>query len=330
MCFLLLTWWIINYPQAQTIPAGLPTPCLHLQLQDCYANTLAPINRLPLELLHMVFKEAARMPKVVQHFDWRCVLVLTHVCRLWRTMVVAESLLWSHIHMQAGTRCVELFIQRSSGLPLTLHTFLNLNEVGLLDDVLCLHAARARAVHIDHQGIDQYEWVPLSIVSRYAWSLPQVECFVLNAAHELWQDEPVHWHIVTETVSPLKALRLHLISLWECLPTTLFPNLTHLLLESASSDFYSADLLLRLLSRTPLLQHLQLVTANLARVDPECDRAFSAISLPHIRTVSVHATELDLALFLLRHLDLPEECAVCVNGRSSLDSTSLPSVCSTR
>ncbi|KAM5541178.1 hypothetical protein V8D89_005107 [Ganoderma adspersum] len=229
----------------------------------------------------MVFKEAATLPEVVEHVDWRFVLALTHVCRLWHAVVIAESSLWSHIHTQSGTQCVDIFIQRSSGLPLTIYAFLNLNEVALLNKVLYLHGVRARAVHLDHEpGMSGQQ--SLSVFNKLSWNAPQLESFVLKAFFHPSAEEALDWHVCPEEISPLKALRLHLFWLWDYLPMNLFQNLTHLLLWSASYYGGLSDSLLALLSRAPMLQHLQLVTAN---VDPASHPSPSLVSLPHTRTV---------------------------------------------
>ncbi|KAM5541176.1 hypothetical protein V8D89_005105 [Ganoderma adspersum] len=303
-------------PHYQDIPAGLPTGTSDRTLHVSYANTLTPINRLPPELLHMVFKQAATLPEVVEHFDWRCVITLTHVCRLWRTMVVEESRLWSHIHTKSRKRCVKLFIARSSGLPLTVYTFLNLDEVELLDTVLFCHKYRVRAVHLDHDPGLPPRWQTISVIDRFLLSAPQVECFVLNGSLERPEEEPIDWRIFAHGISPLKALRISLVHLWDRLPPNSFPNLTHLLLGATSSTNHPINSLLTLLSRVPMLQYLHLITAEVA-VDPASDPPLSLVSLPHIRTVSIHFTALESAFFLLRHLDLPAECAVCLTDSSS-------------
>ena len=264
----------------------------------------------------MVFKEAAILPDGVEHFNWRFVLALSHVCRLWRAVAIAEPSLWSHIHTQSGTQCVDLFIQRSSGLPLTMYAFLNLKEVAILDKVLYLHGVRARAVHLDHEpGMPGPQ--SMSVFNKLTWNAPGLESFVLKAFFHPTTEDTLDWHVFPEEISPLKALRLHLFWLWDHLPTNLFQNLTHLLLWSASYYCGLPDPLLALLSRAPMLQHLQLVTANFNATSSPSP---SLVSLPHIRTVSINYTELESAFLVLRQLDLPEECVVCItNSGSSLD-----------
>ena len=264
----------------------------------------------------MVFKEAAILPDGVEHFNWRFVLALSHVCRLWRAVAIAEPFLWSHIHTQSGTQCVDLFIQRSSGLPLTMYAFLNLKEVAILDKVLYLHGVRARAVHLDHEpGMPGPQ--SMSVFNKLTWNAPRLESFVLKAFFHPTMEDRLDWHVFPEEISPLKALRLHLFWLWDHLPTNLFHNLTHLLLWSASYYCGLSDPLLALLSRAPMLQHLQLVTVNF---NATSNPSPSLVSLSHIRTVSINYTELESAFLILRQLDLPEECVVCItNSGSSLD-----------
>ncbi|KAM5538948.1 hypothetical protein V8D89_007369 [Ganoderma adspersum] len=281
-------------PQARGVPVGLPTSDRTLHVSNM--NTLTPINRLPPELLNMVLKEAATLPE--------------------HTTVVAESRLWSHIYTQVRQQYVKLFIACSSGLPLTIYTFLNLDEVELLDTVLFCHKYRVRAVHLDHDPGLPPRWQTISVIDRFLLSAPQVECFVLNGSLEWPEEEPIDWCIFAHDISPLKALRISLVYLWDRLPPNSFPNLTHLLLGATSSTNHPINSLLTLLSRVPMLQYLQLITADVA-VDPASDPSLSLVSLPRIRTVSIHFTELESAFFLLRHLDLPAECAECLTDSSS-------------
>ncbi|KAM5541186.1 hypothetical protein V8D89_005115 [Ganoderma adspersum] len=138
-------------------------------------------------------------------------------------------------------------------------------------------------------------------------------------------DSCFYEHIFAEDISPLNALRLHIDYLWDRLPAKIFPNLTHLLRWSVSPEDDAADSLLTLLSGSPTLQHLQLITANVA-IDPTSYRSLSLVSLPHIRAVSIHlVTELESALFLLLHLDLRAECVVCIGCGGSPLHVSNPS-----
>ena len=110
---------------------------------------------------------------MVEVFNGLGVLALSHVCRLWRDMVVEEASLWSHINLCAGQRCVELSIQRSRGLPPTLHASLRKSSfsnevldrfVGMRDCNLaeCVIASKVcgdeEDVKIHHVVYDDLPW----------------------------------------------------------------------------------------------------------------------------------------------------------------------------
>ncbi|PIL34883.1 hypothetical protein GSI_02670 [Ganoderma sinense ZZ0214-1] len=297
--------------------------CIVEKLRYGDTEQWAPFNRLPPELLHMVFKAAATytLPEVVEHFDWRCVLTLTHVCPLWRTMVVAESHLWSHVNMKSGLRLAQLFTQRSLSLPLVIYA--SLDELALLDMVLDNHGSRAAAIHVTHE-CERPEQKSVSLLDRFSWSLPRLECFVLRAFIN-WQpeDAPYEWHLFADEISPLRALRLEGISLWACIPINPLPNLTHLLLLPTSYDEHF--LLLKMLSSSPRLQYLHFIGLILDISDPRFNAPFPIVSLLHIRILSFHVSDLEIVLFLLRNFRLPAECALCINGASSRLDFSDPS-----
>ncbi|KAM5536731.1 hypothetical protein V8D89_009658 [Ganoderma adspersum] len=286
----------------------------------CYIDTLALINCLPPELLHMVFKEAVALPETVEHVDWRFVLALTHVCRLWRATAIADASLWSHIYLNIGQKCAELFVQRSVGFPLTIHT--SLRELGVLDNTLNNHGGRTGAIYINHE-CHRNEREPIRLLNGFSWSLPRIECFVLNAFVGRGRVDEER-HIFVEHMSPLKALRLDGIRLWDCVPTNSFPNLTHLLLyQGSESDDHSR--LLAMLATAHRLQYVHLMGLHLTIVPEYYNTTRPLVSLPHIRNLSIHLCDLDIALFLLRHLNLPAECTVCISGADILDNFSNPS-----
>ena len=286
-----------------------------------WAYTFGPgISRLPRELLYMVFKEIAT-PQAAKTFDGLGVLALTHVCRLWRDMAVAEASLWSHVNLRAGQRYTDLVIRRSQGLSLTLYA--PLNRLRLLDEVLDEHAPRVRAIHVDlkdHPPSDQYGLHPVTLLHGFS-SLrapEQLEYLSLRARLTFIDEVPFGWTIFAEEVSPLRALSLDLHPLLLWMPTNSFPRLTHLCLSSAGDPVRilgtcSGRELLQMLSGAPMLEYLHLVGLDLYMTDYS-QTPVPVASLNNIRILSVHGSDVHVAFYLLRHLELPQHCLLCIGN----------------
>ncbi|KAF8641739.1 hypothetical protein AX16_009816 [Volvariella volvacea WC 439] len=80
-------------------------------------NTLIPIHRLPTEVLCRVFKEVSTTNRAAQYGNvliWHPNIV--HVCRHWRSIGLAESLLWSYISLGDSVQdeALACYIQRAS------------------------------------------------------------------------------------------------------------------------------------------------------------------------------------------------------------------------
>ncbi|KAM5541175.1 hypothetical protein V8D89_005104 [Ganoderma adspersum] len=283
------------------------------------ASTLGPgIARLPRELLYMVFKEIT--PQAAKVFNGLDVLALTHVCRLWRDMVVAEASLWSHINLRAGYRYTNLFIQRSQGLSLTVYA--PLNSLRLLDEVLDEHALRVRAIHVDSGDplpSSPFHRHPITLLHDFSSSRApeQLECFSLRARLSFIDEASFGWTIFAAEASPLKALSLDLHPLLNWIPTNSFPRLTHLCLSSTGDQVRilgqcSGDKLLRMLSGAPMLEYLHLFGLDLYMTDYYLQTPVPVASLDRIRTFSVHGSDVHVAFYLLRHLELPQDCLLCI------------------
>ncbi|KAI1789956.1 hypothetical protein LXA43DRAFT_536818 [Ganoderma leucocontextum] len=292
-------------------------------------NAVAPINGLPPELHRMIFKQATA-PRTGDPFHGRSILTLTHVCRLWRDTVVGAASLWCHIDLNAKEPLAALFVQRSSGLPITLH--LSTRDEGklkLMRGILKQHTARVRAIHMDDGCIEPPQvgyWGSASSALGSFYFYPKaplpVECFFLRG----WLYSPnrtPEWALFNGNTSPLKALSLvvNYVWDWKWMPTNPLPNLTHLYLSSLSHGElrprYSAESLLRMLSGTSMLQYLHLTSVGLL-IDPSKIRnTLPVVRLDHVHTMSIHQSDLEVAFFLLAHLDLPDDILLCIDGARS-------------
>ncbi|KAA1479409.1 hypothetical protein DENSPDRAFT_789182, partial [Dentipellis sp. KUC8613] len=89
-------------------------------------NSLAPVNRLPSEvLIHILtFLERIDPPRSI---DWSKAatgdnidigwLHATHVCRQWRIAALGYPCLWSDIYVRSGARWTEAYLHRAQMAP---------------------------------------------------------------------------------------------------------------------------------------------------------------------------------------------------------------------
>ncbi|KAK7060157.1 hypothetical protein VNI00_000921 [Paramarasmius palmivorus] len=90
-------------------------------------NTIAPINRLPNELLSTIFRyQAARLsPVLMRNRDGegqRGWIAVTHVCRHWREVSLSTPTLWATPDLTHPTLALEM-LRRSKQVPLTILYF---------------------------------------------------------------------------------------------------------------------------------------------------------------------------------------------------------------
>ncbi|CAL1695158.1 unnamed protein product [Somion occarium] len=113
-------------------------------------NSLAPIHRLPAELLASIFTEAT-LGEHLKPFD--LVVQMSHVCRHWREVLLEMSTAWSDIDVSCIDRA-RTFVERSNvpGLKLRWNTPSNNSEqttVPQILDVIISHLSRFTEIRAD-------------------------------------------------------------------------------------------------------------------------------------------------------------------------------------
>ncbi|KIM52981.1 hypothetical protein SCLCIDRAFT_475561 [Scleroderma citrinum Foug A] len=80
-------------------------------------NSLAPISRLPNEMLLVIFEELVSSPAPGNGKEMCAAMWVSHVSRRWRDVAVSSPRLWRHIWVgpQVGPRVLEAYISRGSG-----------------------------------------------------------------------------------------------------------------------------------------------------------------------------------------------------------------------
>jgi hypothetical protein len=86
---------------------------LHLIL--LWRNAVAPVNRVPPEILALV---PDFWDKRYRGID-RDVIALTHVCRAWRGVFISRSSLWTNLDCKNGDK-TRVYLERSGSLPVNL------------------------------------------------------------------------------------------------------------------------------------------------------------------------------------------------------------------
>ncbi|KAI0045419.1 hypothetical protein FA95DRAFT_125414 [Auriscalpium vulgare] len=90
------------------------------------SNELAPVSRLPPEILSLVFaslsytqppRQLHRCKDPTQKSFW---VVVTHVCRRWRQVALEQRCLWARIQIPMGKAWARAFLERAGSLPLSI------------------------------------------------------------------------------------------------------------------------------------------------------------------------------------------------------------------
>ena len=113
-----------------------------------FPTTVAPIDRLPPEMLVAIFAHLSKREPghIPSHFVQGLVSV-THICRFWREVAINAPDLWAEVKM-TNLEGVKVFLERSSAVPLNVslrlgsHLGTETNR-GLLE-VVAPHAHRVR------------------------------------------------------------------------------------------------------------------------------------------------------------------------------------------
>lgn len=274
-----------------------------------HINSLAPINRLPPEVLSVIFSMASltlfspgypRRPEGQYQSSRVLHTQIMRVCRQWRGVAQSATFLWSDIVLrpQKGSSL-------SSQIKRARTTFIGVyseGDVKPLIPVLSEHAHRIRRLHV--RTMDNH-WIAANprIKAVFA-ALPKMALHIEELVLHPWS---VDWRSPTASLFSGPAPRLRVLSLHELsfVPTDHFPNLQKLFITLQGAPEQSE--LLNMLQGSPMLEHVHIWTS---RVVPRPGGA------PHSRVARLpHLQALVLCLghntpCLLSDLVLPPSCLV--------------------
>ncbi|EIW52399.1 uncharacterized protein TRAVEDRAFT_53821 [Trametes versicolor FP-101664 SS1] len=284
-------------------------------------NTIAPVNRLPPEILSVIFDISSIQPLVHElprKEEWATAYhsarvlqtQIMAVCRLWRDTALSTSSLWSDIASLTTEGCpTSIQLSRAQGTTLCLYSGAGHRAKEILP-VLASHTHRIRVLWIcDACG----SWIPTEDIRDVFLSFPELaHCIEEITVHA---NSPPTWPLA-KTPSPpprtlfsgfapqLRVLRLTLSCL-PFIPEDTLPNLTELYLDNDCYVTHSS--LLLILERAPMLEQVYLATPiPWSSTSPPLTGRI--VPMPKLRriTLDVQADPSPL----LRALALPPSCLV--------------------
>jgi len=199
-------------------------------------NVLAPINKLPPEVL-------SQIPKCFLIHD---LIVATQVCRYWRTTLISCSPLWCNIDCERGPEALTC-LHRSKGSPIYVSVTRIPNDEVLAR--LSPHTGRIKSLHL------QSRWsVAQSVFARFTDPAPDLETLTVICRPSTAAAGPVPSTLLTGNLPKLRSLTLQ--GLASDLAHFVLPSLTYFELSNVTSPPLSISLsnLLAFLERSPLLE----------------------------------------------------------------------------
>lgn len=284
-----------------------------------YSNSLQAVNRLPPEVLAMIFKEIQQhLPSFVplpddensfnnQHKDW---LVTTHVCRHWRGIVAACPRLWSTIDSHLIPRT---FLKRSGNGPLTL--YLGVREPGITQSLIEALVPQSHRFQEFHVAVDVWDGATpvYSLLNHPAPHLSSMT--IINSGRDGVDSLPP---VFAGHMPNLRQLTLEFFTSW---PTGYFEQLTHLCLyHQCLISRPTTSQFLDYLDSCPQLIDLVLVAAGPTRdeaTDFPAPPATRSVTLRHLCGLHLGEwTDGQLIARLLSHLTLPVTSTLHIWGHS--------------
>ncbi|KAI0676052.1 hypothetical protein C8Q78DRAFT_1007887 [Trametes maxima] len=290
-------------------------------------NNLSPTTRLPPEILSEIFTLVA-----VDNYDARrwhyCGsshaykwIALTHVCRAWRDIALNTPRLWSRVVITRPDAAMAA-LARSRKAPLWLTSVL-LHPEDFRATMLCdtLRGESTRLKELNISG-------PSRLVQMLSagWTTPAITLEKLTLSSDFPQCDrnyvlpsmPVSAEIFSREVPRLQHLEIHRIAIdW---PNPLFCSTLRTLAVHSRYDMPASvkegefRKLLDALERMVSLENLQLNEA-IPRLLDDAATMGRLIALPNLRRLDLFADASESAN-LFRHLSLPIDVQMIINGRN--------------
>lgn len=263
-------------------------------------NSLAPISRLPNEMLLVIFEELVSSPAPGNGKEMCAAMWVSHVSRRWRDVAVSSPRLWRHIWVgpQVGPRVLEAYISRGSGsFDVSFFDWRDRREFQRFDSALdkilpssgqwrSLSISSMCDTNLSHLGTKLSNGGPLTILRHVSFRAfrPGQSYTIQFLKHN---NPPVLKTLDAENFSLAGDLSTRMIQA--------FSKLTTLTLRRYSHDARSLRIMIdsgvfrSLLHSIPGLTTLALYGQPLRfRIDPRSDDESALVSMPQLQTLILH------------------------------------------
>lgn len=269
-------------------------------------SSMSPIQVLPAEILGVVFQllvdaQLDRNPhtftRVLSHHrsKLRILITASHVCKLWRALVLNNGTLWVYIPIDPSRRgcweATKFILRRSKQAELDVSMSLDASCGPSLASVTTMTALSAQYARI--RSLYLSTDLPVSL---FRGPGPATAMRVLEIFNRSGLYRPVAEF--GGTFPNLRSLTLHGFSSW---PSDPIPNLTHVKLKSVSAkSSFKLSRLINLLGTSPGLETVHLssylsVVSDLSVTD--------VVYLRNLRTMSLRTCD---SATILSHVAIPK------------------------
>ncbi|KIK44281.1 hypothetical protein CY34DRAFT_802889 [Suillus luteus UH-Slu-Lm8-n1] len=269
-------------------------------------NELLPIFRLPTEILVMVFKNVEEDHRLDEsaHSDVPACVVVSRVCKYWRSVAYACPALWTHIR-STNPHLVAIMLEKSRNFPLVVMYKTPAPPRHCLKPILShlprIESLKFRALEIHANDIIQ--WLssqPAPLLETFEFSTPIVtqnsaDVDITPISSVIFQGQAPRLRSVHLTVVPID---------WTA---DIFSGIRSLSIMEPGPEYLTLSQFLSALTRMPALEHLSL--ERILFLD-EGTMPYSTVSLPQLKSMALGNPTLPEAITVFRQLVLPADVKI--------------------
>ncbi|KDQ14654.1 hypothetical protein BOTBODRAFT_145505 [Botryobasidium botryosum FD-172 SS1] len=294
------------------------------------SNQVAPINRLPGDILSMIFQRAKsdldefHIALWYAHRDvWKPFHFLSNlslVCRSWRDFVRSHPILWAILPPPSSTPFINLFLERSKTAPLAIGFYVTIKRAPHFPRYTTLLLPHLHRLNICMLGFEKP--IPAEDAANFLCLTPAplLERLELRCGNHQrdWFSNPERMMIFgplfarrTPRLRDLKLEEVHIP-----LSASIFTGLARLcLIRVEYTEPDSVHQLTRILELLPHLTELRLHHLRFPIIIPDEALSSGAINLPHLEELQVTFTgPNNWALHTLSRVAIPPSCHLAVWG----------------
>ncbi|KAI0643430.1 hypothetical protein C8Q79DRAFT_1012709 [Trametes meyenii] len=273
-------------------------------------NAIAPINRLPIELLVKIFShvqafEDENTLKDDSHLNWTSVL---RVCQYWFTVASTTPTLWRMLYVKEGTNLLRTGLARSGNMEFDVVTFpvnqcIHDHPLRKALDLVTPHTSRLQRLHLGH--IPRERAVAFHDFLEHSFPMLCDLCALYGperrSGTELQLDFP------PERFPRLQRLDLRSIRCFD--DPRIFAQLRFFHTIYAGSVTYPplcADLFMTALNHMQNMEDLSIIATNVESAPHDISVTLRArAELPRLRTIKVDTPQMHVSQQVLSSLVVP-------------------------